>query len=239
MVAKSAFWSLLPEVCDTNHIQFRSHLARAPIVPVITKSDGHTEVEVTPGGAKVWVFDSNELWTSALNEVDFGAALFVVDKNETKRPSTAFINLLEAGFPVGFYGMVSEVARVFRKWQDEHSDRVLVLYVLCNNSTYSMYIPCVSHILGAIAPKVSPIVLLPLRRPTPIQVYSKPNKRATNGYFKMDEDVLYVLNPTSKFPGKVVPIYPCAFYSPSVTLTYPKGYCPLHHSAVAKALPAG
>ena len=141
MVAKSTFWSLAADDCDTSHIQFRSHLARAPIVPVVTKSDGHTEVEVTPGGPKVWIFDSSEAWTSALAEVDFGAALFVVDKNESKRPSTAFITLLEAGFPVGFYGMVSEMARVFRQWQEEHKDRVVVLYVLCNNSTY--HIPCI------------------------------------------------------------------------------------------------
>ena len=141
MVAKSTFWSLAPELCDTNHIQFRSHLARAPIVPVVTKSDGHTEVEVTPGGPKVWIFDSSMAWTSALAEVQFGAALFVVEKGECKPPSPAFMALLSHGLTVGFYGLRSDVIRVWRQWQEEHTDQISLTYVPCNDSTY--HIPCI------------------------------------------------------------------------------------------------
>ena len=141
MLEKSAFWKTAPDLCETAHIQFRLHLGRAPIVPVVSKSDGHTEVEVTPGGAKVWVFDSNELWTSALNEVDFGAALFVVDKGECKPPSRAFMALLSHGLTVGFYGLRSDVIRFWRQWQYEHTDQISLTYVPCNDSTY--HIPCI------------------------------------------------------------------------------------------------
>ena len=141
MVMKCPFWSLPDEECDTSHYHFRTHLARAPIVPVVTKGEGHTEVQITPGGAKVCIFDSRLPWTSALAEVQFGAALFVVEKGECKPPSPAFMALLSHGLTVGFYGLRSDVIRFWRQWQYEHTDQISLTYVPCNDFTYHM--PCI------------------------------------------------------------------------------------------------
>ena len=144
MVMKCPFWSLLPEQCQTIHWQFRWHLARALIVPVETKGDGHTEVDITPGDGKVWIFDSSLPWTSALAEVQFGAALFIVDKGECKPPSPAFIALLDAGFTIAFYRLRADVNRVWLAWHSDHCDQLSVAYVPCEDSMY--YIPCIFHV---------------------------------------------------------------------------------------------
>ena len=144
MVMKCPFWSLPDEQCETIHCQFRSHPARAPIVPLVTKGDGHTEVEITPGGAKVRIFDSWLPWTSALAEVQFGAALFVVDKGECKPPSQAFIALLDAGLTIAFYGLRADANRVWTAWHSDHCDQLSVAYVPCEDSMY--YIPCIFHV---------------------------------------------------------------------------------------------
>ena len=144
MVMKCPFWSLPDEECDTSHYHFRTHLARAPIVPVVTKGEGHTEVQITPGGAKVCIFDSRLPWTSALAEVQFGAALFIVDKGEYKPPSPAFIALLDAGLSIAFYGLRADVNRVWMAWHSDHCDQISVAYVPCKDSMY--YIPCIFHV---------------------------------------------------------------------------------------------
>ena len=129
MVKKCPFWSLQDEKCETILVQFRSHLARAPIVPVVTKGEGHTEVESTPGGAKVWIFDSSFPWTSALAEVQFRAGLFMVDKGESKPLSQAFEALLDARLAMALNGLRSDGARVWDKWHTDHRDQHNIFYV--------------------------------------------------------------------------------------------------------------